>query len=170
MRVQPKMIMTVPPGRGHRLCLVHHERVNTSPANRPGRRQTGRTSTNDDNTLVHDASMARFPAPVNKTNQRQGFHCDGSDLVGLLCLKPAKTGGQSKIASSMAVYNQMLASRPDLVEVLRQPFAWDATTSSHRARTRSFTCRSSSTSTARPGSSSSAGTSAMPSATSRRRS
>jgi Taurine catabolism dioxygenase TauD, TfdA family len=25
----------------------------------------------------------------------------------------------------MAVYNEMLARRPDLVEVLRQPFAWD---------------------------------------------
>lgn len=27
--------------------------------------------------------------------------------------------------SSMAVYNEMLSRRPDLVEVLRQPFAWD---------------------------------------------
>jgi hypothetical protein len=46
-------------------------------------------------------------------------------LVGLLCLKPAKTGGDSKIVSAMAVYHQMLASRPDLVGILRQPFAWD---------------------------------------------
>jgi len=59
------------------------------------------------------------------TSQRQDFHCDGSDLVGLLCLKAARTGGESKIVSSMAVYNQMLARRPDLVAVLRQPFAWD---------------------------------------------
>lgn len=56
---------------------------------------------------------------------RQDFHCDGSDLVGLLCLRTARTGGESKIVSSMAVYNEMLARRPDLVEVLRQPFDWD---------------------------------------------
>jgi hypothetical protein len=67
MRVQPKMIMTSPPRRGHRICPVHHERINTSPANRPGRRQTGRTSTNDDNMLVHYPSLARFPAAVNTT-------------------------------------------------------------------------------------------------------
>jgi hypothetical protein len=70
---------------------------------------------------VRDSPAVRLYA----TNQRQDFHCGGSDLVGLLCLKPAKTGGQSKIVSSMAVYNQMLARRPDLVAVLRQPFAWD---------------------------------------------
>jgi hypothetical protein len=74
-----------------------------------------------DTGVIRDSPAVRLYA----TSQRQDFHCDGSDLVGLLCLKPAKTGGQSKIVSSMAIYNQMLASRPDLVEVLRQPFAWD---------------------------------------------
>ena len=74
-----------------------------------------------DTGVVRDSPAVRLYA----TNQRQDFHCDGSDLVGLLCLKPARTGGESKIVSSMAVYNEMLARRPDLVEVLRQPFAWD---------------------------------------------
>jgi len=76
---------------------------------------------------VRDAGVTRDSPAVRlyATSQRQDFHCDGSDLVGLLCLKAARTGGESKIVSSMAVYNQMLASRPDLVAVLRQPFAWD---------------------------------------------
>jgi hypothetical protein len=74
-----------------------------------------------DTGVVRDSPAVRLYA----TSQRQDFHCDGSDLVGLLCLKPAKTGGESKIVSSMAVYNEMLARRPDLVAVLRQPFAWD---------------------------------------------
>ena len=74
-----------------------------------------------DTGVVRDSPAVRLYA----TSQRQDFHCDGSDLVGLLCLKAAKTGGESKIVSSMAVYNQMLARRPDLVAVLRQPFAWD---------------------------------------------
>jgi hypothetical protein len=74
-----------------------------------------------DTGVVRDSPAIRLYA----TNQRQDFHCDGSDLVGLLCLKAARTGGESKIVSSMAIYNEMLARRPDLVEVLRQPFAWD---------------------------------------------
>jgi hypothetical protein len=76
---------------------------------------------------VRDTGVARDSPAVRlyATNERQDFHCDGSDLVGLLCLKTAKAGGESKIVSSMAVYNEMLARRPDLVEVLRQPFAWD---------------------------------------------
>lgn len=74
-----------------------------------------------DTGVVRDSPAVRLYA----TNQRQDFHCDGSDLVGLLCLKCARTGGESKIVSSMAVYNEMLARRPDLVRALRQPFAWD---------------------------------------------
>jgi hypothetical protein len=76
---------------------------------------------------VRDTGVARDSPAVRlyATNKRQDFHCDGSDLVGLLCLKTARTGGESKIVSSMAVYNEMLSRRPDLVEVLRQPFAWD---------------------------------------------
>jgi len=74
-----------------------------------------------DTGVVRDSPAVRLYA----TSQRQDFHCDGSDLVGLLCLKPAGTGGQGKIVSSTAVYNQMLARRPDLVAVLRQPVAWD---------------------------------------------
>ena len=74
-----------------------------------------------DTGVVRDSPAVRLYA----TNERQDFHCDGSDLVGLLCLKRARTGGESKIVSSMAVYNEMLTRRPDLVQVLRQPFAWD---------------------------------------------
>jgi hypothetical protein len=76
---------------------------------------------------VRDTGVARDSPAVRlyATNQRQDFHCDGSDLVGLLCLKTARTGGESQIVSSMAVYNEMLTRRPDLVDVLRQPFAWD---------------------------------------------
>lgn len=60
-----------------------------------------------------------------RTNVRQDFHSDGSDLVGLLCLRPAKTGGQSKIVSAHAVYNEMLRRAPHLVEVMYRPMPWD---------------------------------------------
>jgi hypothetical protein len=50
------------------------------------------------------------------------FHADGCEYVGLLCLQTAKSGGESRIASSVAVHNRILAERPDLVEVLNGDF------------------------------------------------
>lgn len=54
------------------------------------------------------------------------FHCDLADAVGLLCLRSARAGGASRIASSVAVYNEILRRRPDLVERLYEPFALDS--------------------------------------------
>ena len=56
------------------------------------------------------------------TRERFRFHCDKSDLVGLLCMHPAKQGGQSLMVSSVAIHNEIMARRPDLLEVLYQPF------------------------------------------------
>ena len=53
------------------------------------------------------------------------FHVDCSDIVGLMCLQPAKRGGASGIASSVAVHNELLRRRPDLVRVLSEPFYRD---------------------------------------------
>jgi len=53
------------------------------------------------------------------------FHCDKSDVVGLLCLETAKTGGTSNIASSVAIHNEILQLRPDLLEALYQPYYID---------------------------------------------
>lgn len=50
------------------------------------------------------------------------FHSDGCDYVGLLCINGAKSGGESRVASSVAVYNSMLERRPDLVQVLCEDF------------------------------------------------
>lgn len=60
-----------------------------------------------------------------QTHERQDFHTDGADIVGLLCLRRAVSGGESRLASTHAVYNDLLATRPDLLEVLYRPFAWD---------------------------------------------
>lgn len=53
------------------------------------------------------------------------YHTDSSDVVGLLCLRPARTGGLSTIVSSAAIYNEILAQRPDLIERLYQPYFFD---------------------------------------------
>jgi alpha-ketoglutarate-dependent taurine dioxygenase len=53
------------------------------------------------------------------------FHCDLADVVGLLCLRPPLSGGASRIVSSVTVYNELLARRPDLVDRLYEPFKLD---------------------------------------------
>ena len=82
----------------------------------------------DANLITHIRDERVTSAPgVRKyrTNLRQDFHSDGADLVGLLCLHPAKTGGESKIVSAHALYNEMLRRAPHLVDVMYQPMPWD---------------------------------------------
>ena len=59
------------------------------------------------------------------TTQHIPFHCDAADMVGLLCLHTAKSGGLSRIASSVSVYNELLRRRPDLAPRLFEPFMLD---------------------------------------------
>jgi hypothetical protein len=53
------------------------------------------------------------------------YHCDLADVVGLLCLRAARRGGASRIASSVSVYNELLRRRPDLIPRLYEPFLLD---------------------------------------------
>ena len=50
------------------------------------------------------------------------FHTDRVDVVTLLCVNQAKKGGHSKLASTCAIHNAMLAKRPDLVALLYQDY------------------------------------------------
>lgn len=49
------------------------------------------------------------------------FHTDRCDVVGLLCVRQAREGGVSKLASSATVYNEILERRPDLHALLCKP-------------------------------------------------
>lgn len=62
-----------------------------------------------------------------QTKNRLDFHCDQLpvDLLGLFCLRTAKSGGASYLVSAPAVHNVMFAERPDLLEVLYRPFHVD---------------------------------------------
>jgi len=53
------------------------------------------------------------------------FHCDGSDLVGLLCLANGISGGLSAVANSVTIHNRIVEQRPDLASVLYEPFPYD---------------------------------------------
>jgi alpha-ketoglutarate-dependent taurine dioxygenase len=62
---------------------------------------------------------------IYQTSERQGYHTDSADVVALLCVRPAKSGGRSSIASTVTAYNEVLARRPDLVSALFEPVATD---------------------------------------------
>jgi hypothetical protein len=64
-------------------------------------------------------------ARIYQTNERQTFHTDSCDVVGLLCLRPAKSGGLSSLVSSTTVFNEMRRRRPELARVLLDPIETD---------------------------------------------
>lgn len=62
---------------------------------------------------------------IYRTSERQRFHTDSCDVVGLLCLERAASGGESSIASTHAIYNHMAKTEPELVAVLEAELYWD---------------------------------------------
>ncbi|MEO6624838.1 MAG: TauD/TfdA family dioxygenase [Burkholderiaceae bacterium] len=62
---------------------------------------------------------------IYQTAERQTFHTDSCDIVGLLCLQTARRGGESALVSSTTLFNEMRRLRPDLAAALFQPLATD---------------------------------------------
>ncbi len=62
-----------------------------------------------------------------QTAQKMDFHADQLpvDILGLFCVRAAKSGGASTLVSALTVHNVVRAERPDLLEVLYQPFYLD---------------------------------------------
>ena len=90
---------------------------------------------NIEGTLLYDvrdtgqnvAQGARFSV----TNAESSFHNDNSfgealpDLVGLLCLHTAKSGGRSQLISGYSLHNELLENHPDILQTLYQLFCFD---------------------------------------------
>ena len=74
----------------------------------------------DDGSDPDDPTVRRY-----RTRLAQPFHVDGSDVVGLLCLQRAKSGGLSQIVSSVTIFNELARRRPDLVPLLAEPWHFD---------------------------------------------
>ena len=68
----------------------------------------------------------------DQTDDELTFHNDGGDAFMLLCLRTAISGGVSKLVSVATLYNEVLRRRPDLVDVLQQPYHFD-TRGQHRS-------------------------------------
>ncbi len=50
------------------------------------------------------------------------MHTDACDIVGMLCLQKAISGGVSGYVSAFAIYNEVLKRRPDLLPILFRGF------------------------------------------------
>jgi hypothetical protein len=62
---------------------------------------------------------------IYQTRERQTHHTDSCDVVALMCLQKAKSGGLSSLVSSMTIFNEMRRRRPDLLRVLMEPIETD---------------------------------------------
>lgn len=72
---------------------------------------------------VKDLGGTSLKNPVNRgyqTSERLPFHSDQCDVVSLLCLHTAPTGGASLITSSISLHNEMQKRRPELVAALAE--------------------------------------------------
>jgi hypothetical protein len=72
-----------------------------------------------------DKTMDDPTAKSSKVRDRLSFHSDSSDVVALMCLRPAKSGGASVLVSGAEIYNEIVRRRPDLAPLLFEPFHWD---------------------------------------------
>jgi hypothetical protein len=86
-------------------------------------------SNNGDGDMIgHVTDVGKTQGDANsrgyQTSESMAFHCDQTSIVGLLCLRTPKSGGLSKICSSIALYNEMLRQDADSVHALAEPFYW----------------------------------------------
>ena len=70
--------------------------------------------------LGHVLDISDLESGVRGYNKGGGqrFHTDSCDVIGLMCVREAVSGGASRIASAMAVHNEMLATVPEQLEAL----------------------------------------------------
>jgi TfdA family taurine catabolism dioxygenase TauD len=94
-----------------------------------------------DGTMIYDVrdtgQALGYGVRRSVTNLELLFHSDGPwldappDLVGLLCLNPAREGGVSRFVSLVTVHNEIRRRHPRLLPRLYRPFCWDAQAEHH---------------------------------------
>lgn len=59
-----------------------------------------------------------------RSSKELDLHTDSDNIVGLLCVRDARSGGESRLASALAIHNEMLAAHPDLLAPLYRGFRY----------------------------------------------
>lgn len=71
------------------------------------------------------ASASDTNTRIYQTSERQTFHTDSADVVGLLCLQEAQQGGLSQVVSAESIFNRLWQEDPELAALLFEPIATD---------------------------------------------
>lgn len=69
--------------------------------------------------------LSKKSTRVYETNAYLPYHTDMSDVVGLLSIRKAKTGGLSSLVSTAAVYNAILEQYPEYLAYYYHPAYYD---------------------------------------------
>lgn len=80
-----------------------------------------------DNLVAHIVDQRHDPNDRNihgsATGAEQDPHCDPSDLVALLCVRPSEDGGGvSRIVSAVSIFNRLLETAPEALPILFEGF------------------------------------------------
>ncbi|KAK2772041.1 hypothetical protein FQN52_002219 [Onygenales sp. PD_12] len=119
--------------------VIIYAGVSSHIAPRRGRQDSRFEGVPADVVLAHIKDLSNTPDKANigapaYTTDKQVFHTDSGDVVSLFALGTAAQGGQSKLASSWRVYNELAATRPDLIRTLAEDWVvdrYDGTSSSN---------------------------------------
>ena len=77
--------------------------------------------------IGHVVDASRMPHERGYRSARElSFHTDSNDVVMMLCLRAAVSGGMNRFVSSMAVYNELVKTAPHLLQSLFDgfPYHW----------------------------------------------
>src|SRR5437762_1489701 len=70
-----------------------------------------------------DGFHTQRPAP-GPSRRELSLHVDLAQIVGLMCVRQARSGGASQYASGLAVYEEIRAKRPELLPILERGFPY----------------------------------------------
>lgn len=59
-----------------------------------------------------------------RSRRKLDMHTDSDDILMMLCLRDAKSGGQNRFVSALTLYNEILATRPQLLAPLERGFRY----------------------------------------------
>ncbi len=74
---------------------------------------------------VRDEQLQSADVRSYRTSAAISYHCDAADVVGLLCMRSAPTGGLSRLVSSVSVFNELRAEAPHLAARMFRPMWLD---------------------------------------------
>ena len=81
--------------------------------------------------ITDEGKSMKTGGRYHQTKEGGSFHTDSPqwenvpDFIGLLCIRPAKIGGESKFVSSYTVHNQLLKLNPNFLQSLYKNFHFD---------------------------------------------